>query len=177
MLSCSLSSFSQMSQDMKDTSHITYSFGYHKQKSRLKVCCCSWQCLFSPELSSRTKTPTLPLHRLPEEAPSLKIFTSTLFPLQNRSVSPAFTFKLNSNQALFSEVSQILSVFWHIWCMHTCPGFSRKPTEYKTEELCPIPSLPLISWWALAKSLSITGLQFLILGNEKLNWVLFQLSC
>lgn len=107
-----------------------HSFGHHKLKARLQV----YSLQKTASLITRflfQEDPTLLHHRLTEEAPSLKIFTSTLFLLQTRSASPAFiSNSIPTNPFFPSGVCQILSVFWHM-----CQGCNRKPTEYNSE-LC-----------------------------------------
>lgn len=89
-----------------------------------------------------------------------EILTSVLFLLKNKSASHLHS-PTQSNQSFFLLSSFSMFSFRSIWCIHDV-RVQQKALRVQIWELCLVPALPLISRWALAKSLNIIILQFLI---------------
>lgn len=154
---------------MKDTSHIALLFWSPQAEAHTEDLLLQMIISLLTDSSSRTQIPPCPIRGCLRELPPSKSLPQpcshwkTGQPLLTSIPTKPF-FLESPRRCQFS-------------CTFDDTHVSRVQEKAHTiQKNCVLSLLCLFSWWALAKSLHITVLQFLIPGNDKLNWDLFQLS-
>ena len=136
----SFSPISQINQDMMDYQPCTLT----TPKVTTKVYSLQKR-FFSSDCSAKTKTLLCSIAGCLRE-PLPQNLDLSLFSTEEQVSFSHLPFQLNSNQSFFfpSSFSSMFSFLAFEACMMS--GCGRKPSEYKSGELCLVPALPLISW-------------------------------